>query len=160
MKIGVISDTHIRSLDEMPKKALDILGGMDLVVHAGDYTGKELLDGLRKMFNFKGVYGNMDPSTIRVELTDKLVFEVGRFKIGVTHPAEGGFPFRLENRIKTRLGNVDVILYGHTHKAKCETIDNILFLNPGSLTGVFPATYKSLGVLTVNDKIKGEIIKI
>ena len=160
MRIGVISDTHVKCLDDLPAKALDILSGMDMVIHLGDYTGKTLLEELRKNFNFKGVCGNMDPHQIKKELPKKDVFEVKGFKIGITHPAEGGFPFFLEKRLKAKFGrDVPIILYGHTHRAVCRFTGEILYLNPGSLTKVFPATYCSLGVLTINNRIDGKILK-
>lgn len=160
MKIGVLSDSHASDLEDLPKKALDVLCGMDLIVHAGDYRGKRLLDGLRKLGNFKGVYGNMDPIEIRRELPNIEILEVGKFKIGIVHPSEGGSPFGLEKRIRKKFERVDVIIYGHTHRAKNKVVEGILYFNPGSVTGAFPSLYKSFGILTVNEEVKGKIVKI
>lgn len=68
MRVIVLSDSHADSIDLLPRKAIDELSGADLVVHAGDYTGRELLEELRQLGNFKGVHGNMDPPEIKREL--------------------------------------------------------------------------------------------
>ena len=45
MKIGVISDTHVTKIDEIPAIILRALTDVDLIVHAGDFTQKAVLDG-------------------------------------------------------------------------------------------------------------------
>lgn len=160
MKLGVFSDSHVYDLTALPKKALELLEGMDLIVHAGDFTGKGLVDKLRKLGDFKGVYGNMDPNNVRRELPEKVTLELNAFNIGITHPSEGGSPFGLEKRIKTKFEQVDAIIYGHTHLPKNEVINGIVYFNPGSITGKFPARHKTFGILKIDKKIKGKIIKL
>ena len=72
LKLGVLADSHVHDLTELPKKAVELLEDMDLIVHAGDYTGKELVDKLPKLGKFKGVYGNIDPPSVRKELAEKI----------------------------------------------------------------------------------------
>ena len=158
MRLGVLSDTHGDSLEELPRWVLNEISDVDLIVHAGDYVKKPLLDGLRRMGNFVGVYGNMDSADIRNELPASCVFEAKGHKIGVTHPAEGGAPVWLERDVKVKFENVKVVIFGHSHKAKSEFIEDILYFNPGSATGSFPATYESIGIITIDEKINGAII--
>jgi putative phosphoesterase len=160
LKIGILSDSHVYDLTGLPKKAIKILEDMDLIVHTGDFTGKGLMDKLRKLGNFKGVYGNMDPFSIREELPEKVTLELEDFKVGVTHPAEGGPPFGLEKRLKKKFEKVDAIIYGHTHLPKNEVINGILYFNPGSITGKFPARHKTFGILEINKEIKGKIVML
>ncbi|MCK4698107.1 MAG: metallophosphoesterase family protein, partial [Dehalococcoidia bacterium] len=40
MRIGVVSDTHVTELSEMAAPILAALTKVDLIVHAGDFTGK------------------------------------------------------------------------------------------------------------------------
>ena len=160
MKIGVISDTHTDSLACLPKKLLDELSGMDMIIHAGDYTEKKLLDDLRKLGNFRGVYGNMDSWEVRRELPAIENLDAGRFKIAVNHPAEGGTPFNLGERLRSQFKEAHAIIYGHSHQAKNDAKGGILYFNPGSATGTFPALKKTFGILYVDKEIKGEIIKI
>ena len=133
MRIVVISDTHRQGIEELPPKILDEFREADLIIHAGDYAGRRLLDELRK-HKFRGVYGNMDPPEVRRKLPEKEIIEVAGFKIGLTHPSEGGPPFGMEERVRRKLGDVDVIIYGHTHRPRNEkTLSTIT----GRLNGSF-----------------------
>src|SRR5713101_6472196 len=100
MKIVVISDTHTDSTDELPRRVWDDLSGADLIIHAGDFTGKSLVDGLRKLGPFRGVYGNIDGPEVRRELPAIDMVEAGGVKIGLNHPSESGPPKSIEERIR------------------------------------------------------------
>ncbi|HEX9429503.1 MAG TPA: metallophosphoesterase family protein, partial [Candidatus Bathyarchaeia archaeon] len=100
MKICVISDTHTDSIDNLPLQVLDELSGADMIIHAGDFTGKRVVDALRKIGSFRGVYGNIDGPEVRRELPEIDIVQAGDFKIGVNHPAEGGSPYTLEQRLR------------------------------------------------------------
>ena len=60
MRLGVISDTHAKEFDELPAPVLTALAGVDLIVHAGDFTEKAVLTGLKALGEVKAVCGNMD----------------------------------------------------------------------------------------------------
>ncbi len=160
MKIGVLSDSHVYDMTDLPKKAMNLLQGMDLIVHAGDYTRKGLIDELRKLGDFRGVYGNIDSTNVREVLPEKATLELNGFKVGVTHPSEGGSPFGIENRIKKKFEPVDAIIFGHTHFPKNEVIDGVLYFNPGSITGKFPARNKTFGILEIDKELKGRVVKL
>ena len=131
-----------------------------MIIHAGDFTGRRLVDGLRRIGPFRGVYGNIDGPDVREELPAIETVQVGNFKIGVNHPAEGGSPFTIEKRLKPKFSGVQVIIHGHSHRPKNESRDGILWFNPGSATGKFPAIRKTYGMLTVDKEVRGEIIRL
>lgn len=160
MRIVVISDTHAHSLEELPKQMINECKKSDLIIHCGDYTRKKLLDELRKLGNFKGVYGNMDSDEIRKELPEKEIFKVNKIKIGMTHG--WGAPFGLDDRAKKvfEIEKVDLIVYGHSHFPHHSIKEDIHFFNPGSATGSFPAFQKSYGLITIDKEIKCEIVKV
>jgi putative phosphoesterase len=158
MRVGILSDTHASRIEQLPRQLIDVLREMDLIVHLGDYTGKGLLDDLRRLGDFRGVYGNMDPEAIREELPEEDVLELGRHKLGLTH--EGGTPWGMRRRNSDCFKGVDVVLYGHTHIAKNESRDGVLYFNPGSAVGKFPALRKTYGIITIESSVKGEIIEI
>lgn len=160
MRLVILSDSHADSIDDLPKRAIDELTGADLVVHVGDYTGRELLEWLRRLGNFKGVHGNMDPPEIKKELPAVETMVVGGRRIGVNHPPEGGSPFGIEGKIRARFQDVDVIIFGHTHRTRNERRDGVLYFNPGSVTGTFPATARTFGIITIGQEIRGEIMRI
>ncbi|MEK0325449.1 MAG: metallophosphoesterase family protein [Nitrosopumilus sp.] len=160
MKIGVISDTHKDSFEDIPLRALDELSGVDMSVHAGDFGSKPVLEGLKKRGQFKGVHGNMDSDEIKNEMPKTIQFDVNNFKIGVAHPAEGGDPSLIEQKVGSKFSDVDVIIHGHSHMPKNEMVNGVLHFNPGSASGAFPAIIQSIGILTIDDRISGEIIKL
>lgn len=159
VRIGVLSDTHIPvAAREIPRKALKLLGGVDLIVHAGDILQPTVLEELKELAEVRAVYGNMDTHSVREKLPEIETFEVQRFKIGVIHGS--GPPYGIESRVREKFNQIDVIIYGHSHSPKNEVIDDVLFFNPGSPTDKVFAPHNSLGILTIDRKISGEIIKI
>ena len=160
MRILVLSDSHVDTVDLLPRRIVDELAGADLVVHAGDYTGGALLEELRRSGNFKGVHGNMDPPEIKRELPALETIITGDHRIGICHPAEGGPPFGIEDRIRARFKDVDAIIFGHTHRTKNERKGGLLYFNPGSATGTFPASAKTFGIITVGKDVSGEIVRV
>ena len=158
MQIGVLSDTHVSEMRELPESLVRRLEEVDLIVHLGDYTGTELLDGLRRLGNFRGVRGNMDPASMRQELPETDVLKVEGKRIGLIHG--WGSPLGMEEKVRARFSKVDAILYGHTHMASKQVQAGVLLFNPGSATGRFPATRRTYGILHVTDSIRGEIVAI
>jgi putative phosphoesterase len=151
MRIGVLSDTHIHLAEEIPARVVSAFSNVDLIVHAGDFVGSKVLEGLKRLGEVKAVHGNLDSMELRSLLPDKHIFLAGGKKVGITHGWGG--PEGIENRVKELLGGVDIIIYGHSHRAKIEQIDKILFFNPGP--GLM-----SFGILTIDGDVKGEIVRI
>ncbi|MGD0352847.1 MAG: metallophosphoesterase family protein [Dehalococcoidia bacterium] len=151
MRIGVLSDTHIHLAEEISAKVVRAFSRVDLIVHAGDFVGSEVLDGLKQLGEVKAVHGNVDSMKLRSLLPEKEIFMVGSKKIGITHG--WGSPAGIENRVKDLLGDVDIIIYGHSHRAKIEQIGEVLFFNPGP-------GWQSFGILTIDEDTKGEILRI
>jgi putative phosphoesterase len=151
IRIGVLSDTHIHLAEEIPARVVSAFSNVDLIVHAGDFVGSGVLEGLKRLGEVKAVHGNVDSMQLRSLLPDKDVFVSGGKKIGVTHGWGG--PVGIENRVKELFDDVDVIIYGHSHRAKIEQIGKILFFNPGP--GLM-----SFGILTIDGDVKGEIVRI
>lgn len=151
MKIAVLSDTHVTSLDDMPRKIIDYLSTVDLIVHAGDFVTLNVLEGLNKLGKVTAVHGNMDSNELRNLLPEKDIIEVGSKRIGITHG--WGPPWEMEKKVRTVFPDekLDAIIFGHSHFSQNEVIDDILFFNPGKAS-------QSFGILTVEEAIKGEII--
>jgi putative phosphoesterase len=158
MKIGVLSDTHLREPHSEFKKLIELhFRDVDRIIHAGDFVDWSVAEYLSRLKEFIAVCGNMDPLDIRKAFPQKRMIELGKFKIGLIHG--GGSPFGIESRVRDEFDEVDVIVYGHTHTPANRQVKSILFFNPGSPTRSFwhGAT---LGILHIGEKIEGEIIKI
>jgi putative phosphoesterase len=151
MKIAVLSDTHAHSIDELSPKVISALAEADLIVHAGDFTSLGFYEDLKKFGEVKAVKGNMDNLDLRAVLPEQEIFTVNGKKIGIIHG--WGSPMGIEEKIKPRFSDgVDMIIYGHTHKARNEYIGDIYFFNPGSARDTY-------GILEIDDTIKGRILK-
>jgi putative phosphoesterase len=161
MRIGILSDTHItRGNKTLPQKVIEILSSVDAIIHAGDYQDISVVETLTELKDFYGVCGNMDSGRIRAALPEKRVVELNGFKIGITHG--WGAPNGIESRVKTFFPKDDLnaIVFGHSHTPCNKIIDNILFFNPGSPTDKRHAEHRTMGILTLDKTISGEIITL
>lgn len=135
MKIGIISDTHIKKDFTKLKKLLETnFKKVDLIIHAGDYTTKNVIDILRKYNNFIGVWGNVDDLKVRKILKEREIIELCGYKVGIYH-GHGERGKTLDRAYNEFNGdNVDIIIFGHSHQPIVATKNNVLMLNPGSIT--------------------------
>ena len=149
LRIGVLSDTHVHSFDDLPQKVIEALSTVDLIIHAGDFTSMEVLDGLKQLNEVRAVQGNMDSAEIKNRLPTIDIIKLGNSRIGITHG--WGSPWRIEHRVRKLFDQVDIIIYGHSHQAQNRVIDNTLFFNPGKAANSF-------GILTIEEDVRGEIL--
>ena len=149
-RIGVLSDSHVRSLGGLPHTLIETLSSVDLIVHAGDFVALQVYEDLTQLGNVKAVRGNMDEGDIRTLLPETELLVIEGKKIGIIHGF--GAPWGIEERVRTRFGEVDVIIFGHSHISKNEVIGGVHFFNPG------PAK-RSCGILEISSNIKGTIVK-
>ncbi len=158
MKIGVISDTHLKEPSaQLISLAEGVFRDADMILHAGDLVSLEVLTV------FKGkeviaVRGNMDlPDSIGI-LNEVEVIEAGGWVIGLTHG--WGAPLGLEKKVRQKFDRIDALVYGHSHRPANHRKEGVLFFNPGAFkSGWFGGT-STVGVLTLGDDISGEIIEI
>jgi putative phosphoesterase len=151
IRIGVISDTHARTISELPAPILTALTKVDLIVHAGDFTERAVLEGLRTLGKVKAVSGNMDSSELKEMLPQKEIFVVNRRKVGLTHG--WGAPWGIANRIRDCFQEADIIIFGHSHQATNQFLRGSRLFNPGRARDSF-------GLLEIGDEIKAEIITV
>jgi len=159
LKIGVISDTHLRGPDE---RLLAIIrkhfNDAELILHAGDLVDLKVLDAFGDK-DVIAVCGNMDTIRAEDEIPPKRVLQIGRFRIGLIHG--WGSPLDLEDRIRREFENVDCIVYGHSHYPANHIREGILFFNPGTPFDRRYGDSRTVGILEVGeDAITGRIIAI
>lgn len=159
MRIGVIADTHIHRISDLPESLITSLTTMDMVVHLGDFHSEDVVNDLKEIADFRGVKGNHD--THIPGLPEKDLVEIEGKRLGIIHGHGCAFPFGFKWGLLTQFdGKIDAILYGHTHSIRNTVEEGILFFNPGSVIGRFPAMHRSYGILTVGEELTGEIITI
>jgi putative phosphoesterase len=120
-RIGVISDTH----GLVRPEALRALAGADLVVHAGDIGGPEVLDALRAVAPVVAVRGNNDRGAWAGALADTEVVEHAGHTLYVLHDVHA-----LD--LDPRAAGFHAVIAGHSHRPKLERRGGVLYLNPGS----------------------------
>lgn len=144
MKLGVISDTHGVLSDEVIEK----LQGCDYIIHAGDVGNKEIIDKLESITKTFVVRGNNDKDELGLTLPEYREIEMDEVLIYVAHNKED---------IPKDLKEVDLVIYGHSHKFYNETIDNIVYLNPGACGRKRFSLPLSMAIVEINlDDIKIE----
>jgi putative phosphoesterase len=151
MRIAVLADTHVDKLEYLPKKVIDALSEVDLIIHAGDFTGIQLLTDLQRLKEVRAVHGNMDSRELKLVLPTKEIVKTNDKQIGITHGS--GAPWGIEGRVRKLFESdrIDIIVYGHSHRSQNKVINNILFFNPGKAADSF-------GIITIDGEAKGEII--
>jgi putative phosphoesterase len=159
VKIGVLSDTHIPSTDRfLPPRVFELFHGVDLILHAGDIVELSVLDELRAIAPVEAVAGNMDGIEVQQRLPAKKVLQLEKFRVGLIHGK-----FRIDEqrqRIRQEFDAVDIIVYGHSHRAFWGREQGVWFLNPGSPTDTVHAAYHSVAILTLGDEPSAEIVRI
>jgi hypothetical protein len=151
--VGLIADTH----GLIRPGVHEALQGVELILHAGDVGGSEILDELRLIAPVKAVFGNTDPPGDRA-LADQIDVKIGGARIHVSHGHEVGSPnpVRLAERY-----DADVVVYGHTHKQLVTTLGDQLFVNPGAAGPRRFRLSPSVARLTISDgKAEVEIIDL
>lgn len=122
--IGLISDTHGLVRPDVH----DALAGVELILHAGDVGGDEVLDELATIAPVLAVTGNTDPAG-NPRLALSIERKVDGVSIHVSHGHEIGSP--TPERLFKRYA-ADVIVYGHTHRQLVTQDEGRWAVNPGS----------------------------
>jgi uncharacterized protein len=161
MKIGVLSDTHIGTLDTGMALAQKLMNGpfaeVEAILHAGDHVHPDL-DSCFYPLPWYGVRGNMDRA--QEALPTKRIVSFADRKIGMVHG--WGSPHGIEGRVMDLFAgfSLDVLVFGHSHRPVCRKVGNILIFNPGSPTDRRAAPYHTVGILDLGTDVTGEIIRI
>ena len=158
IRIGVLSDTHLQRVSKTFEEILDrYLSDVDVFFHVGDFTSPDLVEYLEER-RFYGVCGNMDPPDIKDRLPEKRIVELGPFRFGLVHgwgPSDG-----LEERVIESFPNVDVVVYGHSHRAVSSFRDGVLVFNPGTACGHSASNFHSVGILEFEEEVRGRILQV
>jgi uncharacterized protein len=122
--IGLISDTH----GVVRPGVHTALAGVELILHAGDVGGADILDELALIAPVQAVCGNTDapdaPGMARA-----LDLMLGGVRVHVSHGHELGSP---KPAALAAAYDADVIVYGHTHRQGVSRVGAKLIVNPGA----------------------------
>jgi putative phosphoesterase len=121
MRIGVISDTH----GVIRPEALDALAGSELILHAGDVGAPSVLDALRTIAPVVAVRGNNDVGPWAARLAATKTVRVAGARLYLLHDVK-------DLDLDPVACGYRAVVSGHSHRAKTETRDGVVYLNPGS----------------------------
>ena len=119
--IGVISDTH----GLLRPGAVDALRGVRMILHAGDIGKPAVLAELEKIAPVTTIRGNNDRGEWAAEIPETRALIVGDVSIFVLHDVK-------QLAIDAAASGFGVVIAGHSHKPRAESVGGVLFLNPGS----------------------------
>ena len=160
-EIGVIADTHIPSRAlHMPRRLIELLAGVQLILHAGDLVDEKVLEELRAIAPVEAVAGNMDPMNLKKSLGRLKLIKLGPVAIGLLHGDSSGHNISFD-RVSELFhpAQLQAVVFGHLHEPMVKVNDGILYFNPGSATDPRRASKPSCGRLLISgSQISGEIL--
>ena len=148
MKLGIISDTH----GVLREEVIEYLQECNYIIHAGDVGNKDIIDKLDSIAKTFVVRGNNDKDEWGLTLPEYREIEMDEILIYLVHDKAD---------IPKDLKEVDLVIYGHSHKFTNEKIDNIVYLNPGACGRKRFSLPLSMAIVEVNlDDIRVEKIDL
>lgn len=131
MRLGLVADTH----GVLHPGVAAALAGVARILHAGDVGGDAVLEALGRLAPVDAVRGNVDPPS---GLPDERVVHAAGRRILLLHALPGPRgPHtdidRLDDTFRARLAAlcIDVVAFGHSHRALVRREGPVLFVNPG-----------------------------
>ena len=127
MKIGILSDSHLKS--DYTKEVIDFLKEIksDYLVHAGDLCVEKNLKLLEESeLKYIAVFGNNDRYLLDLTSNYNIKQEPYYFKIK-------DITFKLMHLPYYLSPDSEVVIFGHTHVFECDYKNKTLFINPGEV---------------------------
>jgi uncharacterized protein len=149
MLIGVISDTH----GLLRPEALAALRGVEHILHAGDVGDFAILDALREIAPVTAIRGNVDVYGACAELPAMDVVELGGSLFYLVHSVH-------DLDINPKAAGVAMVVSGHSHKAKVEVKDGVVYFNPGSAGPRRFSLPITVGFVTVEDGVEASVLEL
>jgi uncharacterized protein len=119
--IGIISDTH----GLLRPEALRLLAQVDHIIHGVDIGDPEIITALRKIAPVTAIRGNVDTGEWATEFAETEFVRLAGRLFYVLHDLNS-------LKIDPVAQGIDVIVSGHSHVPKINTVDGLLYVNPAS----------------------------
>ncbi len=102
-----------------------MLAGAQHIIHAGDIGRPEVVFELRKIAPVTAIRGNIDRGEWAAEYPDRVLVRLRGRSILVLHNLH-------DLDLDPATAAIDVVVSGHSHRPRIETVGGVLYLNPGS----------------------------
>ncbi|HEX3464287.1 MAG TPA: metallophosphoesterase [Candidatus Elarobacter sp.] len=151
--VGVVSDTHFPRFGRALPRALERglrRAGVARILHLGDMTDLLAVELFEAIAPFDAVAGNNDGAAIRERFGRRKIVRVEGVRIGMVHG--DGKRGTTKSRALEAFADedVDVILFGHSHRPGVGRERGVLVANPGSPTDKRLNPFYSYAILTVD----------
>jgi uncharacterized protein len=158
---GVVGDTHVSpnrsALFLEPVVDLFRRSGVDLILHAGDAGHASVLQSLERVAATIAVRGNADSLDLIETLPDRVWIEVGSRTVLLLHGHHGKTALKAARAAAAP--DVDLIVFGHSHKPLIEREGRTILFNPGSPTERRWNPHFGVGLVRVTDaSIEPELV--
>jgi putative phosphoesterase len=100
-----------------------VFKGVELILHAGDIGGSDILKQLRTIAPTMAVRGNNDNEKWAERIPAHKMLKVGVVSIYMIHDVK---------ELPEASTSSDVVISGHSHRPSIDRRDGVLYLNPGS----------------------------
>ncbi|MDP7977406.1 metallophosphoesterase family protein [Bacillus sp. WLY-B-L8] len=147
MKALIVSDSH-GSVKELKQLKEQYEGNVDVMIHCGD---SELTSQHTELEGFHVVKGNCDYAG---DFPNDIITEVQNTWFLITH----GHLYNIKMTLQTLLyrakeAEANVVCFGHSHILGAEIINDILFINPGSILLPRSRREKTFALLEIKEDI-------
>lgn len=147
MRILIMSDSH-GLVDEIKDITSRHQAEVDYMIHCGDSELSVSEDVISNMYI---VRGNCDYDS---RLVNEIVTEIDGYRFYITHGHLQNVKHTLLNLTYRALeNNAHIVCFGHSHIAGAEIVNNILFINPGSIRMPRMRKEKTYVILEIENSI-------
>lgn len=151
--IGVVSDTHLPRFGRALPRALERglrRARVERIFHCGDFTDLLAATLFEQIAPFDAVAGNNDGRQIAERFGRRKIVLVEDVRVGMIHGdgKRGSTKCRALDAFAP--GEVDVVLFGHSHLPVVGRERGVLYANPGSPTDKRLNPLYSYALLTVD----------
>ena len=102
-----------------------MLAHVDHIIHGGDIGDPEIITALRRIAPVTAIKGNVDTGAWATAFADTEFVQLAGRLFYVLHDLN-------TLQIDPVAKGIDVIVSGHSHVPKINTVDGLLYVNPGS----------------------------
>ncbi|SHE57281.1 hypothetical protein SAMN02745164_00713 [Marinitoga hydrogenitolerans DSM 16785] len=131
IKVLLISDIHIPTRSRYEYLEKINYSNYDYILATGDFVEEDVIFYFKAQKPiFYGVFGNVDYYDVKYTLPEKRIIKLGNYNIGMIHGHQAGWgdPTKLIKRFQ----NIDILVYGHSHRKDDKNINGIRCINPGA----------------------------
>ncbi len=154
MIIGVMGDSHSRC--EYIDMAMEHLKNVDLIIHTGDNNSDLHYITNRYGIEAIGVKGNCDTNG-----DVELIKEIQGKRFFICH----GHQYNIKSNLNTifykgKEVNADIVIFGHSHIPCYVKEEEMILLNPGSVSEPRGGSQRSIVVMELEEDIKIKFLEI